>query len=202
MVEALSIPALSPNFTDLVLDRIIGNFKERVNRLHDIQVERDIIHHLTNESEHRLVVTSDKRFILPFERTVVHGLFFGEKFYDWHFRRLNRRLRINSCKRSADFSYEVSNKSLISREFVHEVVSDLFDVSSGLGTQFYGIPEFRDGDRAIKKLLPESGKEFVYIMMDGLNVMPDEHYSGGERKAFARQVWDSYASGISPRLFN
>ena len=121
--------ALSPDFTDVVLE-ILMHHKDRVKDL--------------RRRTRQGLVTSNTGFIFPFEHTVVHGLYSGEK-NEW-FLGVSRFLRKQSCYRAAVSSFDDSYHKLARLSDVRSAVGDLFDVSYGLGTEFHGIEVFRDDD--------------------------------------------------------
>jgi hypothetical protein len=190
--------ALSPDFTDRVMDIIYSHHRDRVNSLLSGPHARYF-----TPAEKRYAVTSDRRFLGPFRHTVVHGLYSGE----WKQSLPIRMLKIKSCDHSIfrayyDNPYRGTNMKyhrppiLVKKSSIKEAVRDLFKVSYGLGTEFHDIENFRNEEGFITTLSADQGSSFINVLTEGLSIdVPDT-------QQYSKDIWRLYSSGIAPRLFN
>ncbi|MEK6854835.1 MAG: hypothetical protein AABX73_01295 [Nanoarchaeota archaeon] len=176
---------LSPDFTDRVVD-ILSHHKERVSHL--------------SEKTKRLIITSDERFVFPFEHTVIHSLYSGERKEGV----LARQLKRASCYHSA-YSCSYENSWLAKMPEIKLAVRDLFNVAYGLGTEFHDVENLRDETRRISCISSEQGAAFISIMAGGLKINLADRLELLHEEAlnnYSRTIWNQYAFNKIPRLLS
>lgn len=133
----------------------------------------------------RLELTSKESFIFPFEHTVIQGLISGERNEGW----FGKAIRKASGRKAVNVQY--SNDS--ERRELCAAIQDLFNAAYGFGTVLGRMDGLRDDNGKIARVETGQGEQFVYILMQGLNICGDQ--------STARNIWGIYASG-NPRLYN